>query len=354
MRLFVSEYVTGGSWPLDQTTPTLLREGTSMLAAIAADFARILDCRVATTYDARCGSWPGPQAENIEVHMASTPSQEQRLFRRLAAGCDLTFVIAPEFGGILADRCRIVEEVGGRLLGPPPETVDLCSDKFALAAFLEGHSVTSIETEVYNPNVTYPDERFPMVIKPRDGAGSQRMRLIESAADFNRTEAALRKSWAEEPTIIQPYVTGTPLSIAAILSHDGASKTILPPAEQHLTRDGRFEYLGGRVPAACAGADAIRRAADAVLSIIPGLNNGWVGIDMILPDGPGASPRVVEINSRLTTSYLGYRALTRDNLAQWLIGNRTAGDAITWQPGFVEFDADGTLRPNKSTRSYRA
>jgi predicted ATP-grasp superfamily ATP-dependent carboligase len=74
---------------------------------------------------------------------------------------------------------------------------------------------------------------------------------------------------------------------------------------------------------------------------IPGLA-GYVGVDLILTPG---GPLVVELNPRLTTSYLGLRAATRRNLAAAAIaaleGRRPA--AVRFERT-VRFDAGGRVR----------
>ena len=68
----------------------------------------------------------------------------------------------------------------------------------------------------------------------------------------------------------------------------------------------------------------------------------YVGVDLIVPADEHAPPIVVEINPRLTTSYLGYRALAMDNLAErMLLG--LSQRPIEWRSGEVEFDAAGNL-----------
>ena len=78
----------------------------------------------------------------------------------------------------------------------------------------------------------------------------------------------------------------------------------------------------------------------------PGLA-GFVGVDLILDDREdGANDdRVVEINPRLTTSYVGLRALSRDNLAACALRLASGAELppLVWQDGVVEFTADGRV-----------
>jgi predicted ATP-grasp superfamily ATP-dependent carboligase len=80
----------------------------------------------------------------------------------------------------------------------------------------------------------------------------------------------------------------------------------------------------------------VRRAA----ACIPGLR-GYVGFDVLIPDAAPNRPLLVEVNPRLTTSYVGYRALAEQNLAEWLLGR--SKERLTWRAGRVNFDACGTV-----------
>src|SRR5690242_2360358 len=129
MRVFVSEYVTGGGWPEGVPAGSLAAEGRAMLCAAVEDLARITGVEVETTWDRRLG--PAPFA-GARLHCVESRDAEGRLFRTLAAECDATLVIGPEFDGILHDRCRFAEEAGGRLLGPSSSAVKICADKLML------------------------------------------------------------------------------------------------------------------------------------------------------------------------------------------------------------------------------
>jgi hypothetical protein len=119
----------------------------------------------------------------------------------------------------------------------------------------------------------------------------------------------------------------------------------LLPAEQHLSQDGRFRYLGGSLPLPDALADRAVRLARRAVEAVPGLL-GYVGVDLILgePDD-GSRDVVIEINPRLTTSYVGLRAMADVNLAEAMlrvaIGEEVA--PLAWKRGQVCFEADGRV-----------
>src|SRR5262245_17763136 len=149
MIVFVYEDICASAAGGDDESPpaaSLLREGRAMLDAVTADFRRVLSV--------------------VVKHV--TPPKD---FAQQARDADYTLVIAPETGGRLEYLATEVVRVGGRLLGPSPEAIRLTGDKLALARHWQAKGVTKPKTG------TFDEVEFngPIVVKPRDGAGSQDM-----------------------------------------------------------------------------------------------------------------------------------------------------------------------------------
>ena len=109
----------------------------------------------------------------------------------------------------------------------------------------------------------------------------------------------------------------------------------------------RFCYRGGQLPIAPVLADRAVRIATAAVECVPGLR-GYVGVDVVLGDDGG--DWAIEINPRLTTSYVGLRALARFNLAAAILAAVT-GEPIpplTWGDGSVTFTSDGQIEKRRS------
>jgi predicted ATP-grasp superfamily ATP-dependent carboligase len=101
---------------------------------------------------------------------------------------------------------------------------------------------------------------------------------------------------------------------------------------------GRLSYQGGSLPIAPdLEVRAVALAARAV-EAVPGLK-GYYGVDLVLGDNP-LDDVVIEINPRLTTSYLGLRALAANNLMAVLLGHE---DAPRWREGRVDFTPNGDV-----------
>jgi predicted ATP-grasp superfamily ATP-dependent carboligase len=327
MRIFVYEYVCAGGSVEEPLSASLRAEGWAMLAAVLEDFSRCRDVQVFTLLKERLdvGSHP---PENVRVRAARS-GEEEDAFRELARAADWSLVIAPEFDDLLAERCRWVEEVGGRLLGPSAAAVRATGDKLRLARQL-------LDLGIATPRCCLLPEvavSFPAVCKPRQGAGSQATFLVRDERELSKClDRARAEGWRGE-MILQPFVPGTPVSVAFLLGGDEG--IALPPATQELTNDGRFRYRGGRVPIAPELARRAQELGERAVRAVVGLR-GYVGVDLVLGE---AADAVIEINPRLTTSYVGLRALADFNLAEAILAAATGGvlPLMRWKARTVSF-----------------
>jgi predicted ATP-grasp superfamily ATP-dependent carboligase len=343
MRVFVSEYVCGGAWPQKQLETSLAREGRAMLTALTEDIAKIPGCEVVTTWDARLGPCP---LQNCEVRIVDSTRDEWSLFQELIRDSDAIWVIAPETNGELLKRALQVQLANDtepprssprQFLGASDRAIMLASDKLPLAAWLQEHSIPTPETLPFNPAdrqaVRWPE---PTIIKRRDGAGSQDMFLVRDGFDLWNARHELGRLNEPETFIQQPFIAGKALSVTLLIAADGTVLEVFPVAEQHLSGDEHFKYLGGRIPASLSSeaALAVQELADRTCRTMPGLT-GYVGCDIVLPDAVPHEPVLIEINPRLTSSYLGYRQLADDNIPARLLDANAR--PLRWKPGPVTF-----------------
>ena len=328
-RVFVSEYITSGAWADRPLVGSLATEGQAMLVALAEDLADDPQTEMVTSWDARLGEFP---IAGTRVVAVETTDEAQLTFRRLAGSTDRTLVIAPEIDGLLRDRFIQVTEAGGTWVGCHADTITLCSDKLATARHLEQHRLPVIDTRTAEE--PRPDSES-VVWKPRDGAGSL------GISTTSRSDPSPHPDY-----IVQPLVEGRHVSVAVLCGDHGTIS--LPVAEQHLSGDGHFSYQGGRVPGFpvdSAPCQAISRLArDACHSL--GHAEGWIGVDLVLLEDN--TPVIMEINPRLTTSFLGYRRLAPDFPLSQVVTSTGLPAGISWEwchaggeP--VEFTSSGTV-----------
>jgi tyramine---L-glutamate ligase len=346
MDLFVHEYFSSGAYAGELHESSLAPEGLAMLAAILEDFSACTLGRVVTTLDRRLTADAAKLQLDAwaDVHWAESVQHEMALFQELAGECDATFVIAPETDGILLARRRLVEAAGGRFLGHSADAIQLCSDKLAFFEHLARHDLPTIPTRLFDPDAAASTLQYPVVIKPRNGAGSQDTYLISNEREFGALQPKLSATFGRErQAVVQPYLPGLSLSVGAIVDSRSVPVHVFPTGQQHLSDDGRFHYRGGAIPARLPQAIDAGQLLTRVCRSIPGLS-GYIGFDLVLPAGSNR-PLIVEANPRLTTSYLGYRALANENLAARILDPARTNEPIRWNAGRVEFTADGRIRP---------
>lgn len=319
VKLFIYEYATSVAW--EDIPVSIRREGRAMFEAAVAD--------------AGASTLVGPSA--VRSFTGLSPSAERAHLQTLAADADYSLIVAPEFDGLLLQRLEWVLEAGGRLLGSGPAAVRLASDKWQMYLHWQQRGVPTPLTWLDDMTPPCPG---PYVSKWREGAGAQEMRL---SADFEpRGERFL---W-------QRFQPGLPASVTFLAGRDGRLLPLLP-GEQRLSAGGRFEYAGGQLPLPPNLAERAIRLGRQALADIPELL-GWVGVDLVLDEtGNEANDMVIEVNARLTTSYLGLRALSRKNLITLMLAWAQGEDVQpAWMPGRVIFTPDGQVRWLSDSSTY--
>jgi predicted ATP-grasp superfamily ATP-dependent carboligase len=309
MRFFVYEFLTGGGWwhvaPGQLPDSGLFHEGSAMVQALAADLSQI--GAVSILRDTRSAL----EISGVESHSVGSAAEEQNRFHELVRQADWTVLIAPEFAGHLLNRCRWVERFGSRLLSPDSAFVSIASDKHRTAGLFEGAGIRVPRGGlVSHHSLTEPDVPFPAIVKPIDGAGSSDVRRV--------------MNWTEAKSLLRPgqnyrleeFCAGLPASVSVLAGPK--QSVILPASSQQLSED-HFQYLGGTTPLT---GDLCRRASRLARQVVATMppTNGYFGIDLILgTDATGADDVVIEVNPRLTTSYLGLRQITRGNLGEAML-----------------------------------
>lgn len=292
----------------DERAPPGLRvEGRALLAALVADLAglpgvepvAVADRATAAHLEGRTGAAVERVPAGAEPAGAAIRAAEER------PGAAL-WPVAPETRGRLEEACRAAEEAGVRLVGPATRGVRRAAGRRALLQRLGRAGLPAPPTaEAASPAAARRHVRRAAgaaVVKPGRGAGGAGTTRVE---DGDAAEAAWSRAAAVEPDLpplVQPFLEGFPAS--ALLLVDGAGGVRpLAFSRQRVRFAPGARYEGGHTPFRHPDARrALHVAADAVRA--SGGLRGLVGVDLVMArDGPV----VVEINPRLTTSYLGLR-----------------------------------------------
>lgn len=352
MKVLVYEHICATYAPKDGP-PSLQAEGRAMLSGVLRDLVALEGVGTVTCLHPRQPALDIDGVEIMRLHQ-----RDGRHVAELAARTDAALVIAPETAGTMLDLCQRMEERGVRLLGPDSRAVAWCTDKLETARRLgEGLAIptsshpvlpTAIDRLAITPTSGHPQ----FVLKPRDGAGSLHT-AVTKREGIDQAARSIVEAGYDGELIVQPFWPGLPASIG-IIRNECAEPLLLPAALQVMQCEPSggqvFEWLhyaGGSLPLASDLDQRARRLAKAVLAKCSEGLRGYFGIDLVLgPDSDGSLDRVIEINPRLTTSYVGYRSVFAGRIGYWLLG---MGDH-TWPAGPaprtpIRFDPQGHVFP---------
>ena len=265
----------------------------------------------------------------VTILSAPPSSRAEGNFRRSLGGADAALVIAPEGHGHLARLARAVERSRVTPLGCGPRAARLAGDKMETARLLERAGIATPATRRVGSGAAglrgLARVPLPLVLKPRDGCGAAGVEVVRRAGDLAAALRRARRAAAGSDVIVQPYLAGAPISVSLLVRRDprrrrgGSTALVLAVGRQRIAGRRSLSYLGGDMPLRGAAATAAARLAlraTAALARSAADLRGPVGVDLVLA---AAGPVVIEINPRLTTSWIGLRRIARVSLAGLLL-----------------------------------
>ena len=318
MRIFVCEFITGGGVLGEPLPDALALEGDMMLNALISDLLDLTAIDIVTARDPRLDVVRHP----IQVETPDQTGDCWQLWQTLARNADAVWPIAPETGGALEDLSEMAQRCHRTLLGSSPEAIRLTTSKSATSAQLLNCGIPAVETHQVSTDL--PLSETGWIIKPDDGVGCEDTYLFRT---YEALKTWLDNNKAKQFHVAQRYIPGIPASIS-MLCRDGEAK-VLACNQQRVEINASKCCLRGMIVNGLRDKRALfEELADDVAKAIPGLW-GYVGIDLILtPSGPV----VLEVNPRLTTSYIGLRKSIRRNPAELVLslleGNKSISSAL--------------------------
>jgi predicted ATP-grasp superfamily ATP-dependent carboligase len=224
---------------------------------------------------------------------------------------DVIWLLAPETDGVLEKLALMAESVGKPILGCSSSAIKVAANKWDTYQLLKAFDIPTPITFKYT---NFPRGQFgPWVAKLIDGVACENSRYFDS-------EDALIV-WMQDKQdshIIQEYQLGTAASFS-MLCHSGKAVVLSCNQQKIELQDGQFTYAGSVVNGMLEHLDAFQELATQIVTALPGLA-GYVGVDLIAHyAGDAWRYAVLEINPRLTTSYVGLHQACGFNPAQLIL-----------------------------------
>ncbi len=360
-NILLFEYILSDAKSWRTTSTSMRREAMMMLAAVVEDLSQmegvcptvLLSSEAAEFLEARAGLPPKCRrllCDDGPIAWLQNPSIASSEFIA-------TMAIAPESGRVLVDVLKTLQSgewAALKNLNVPWSLAEIFTDKFATFHWLRRNGFETPETKTLcdddadrlraessawldslnSDSVDLTTIRNAGIIKPRDGAGCDGISLVPMK---QRRFDQLRLSHAaDDPWILQPVLRGTACSIGLIGGGSSSPTKVLLPAQQNLIiESGSLVYIGGQIPCDARVA-AIVTAAGQQLADALGAFSGYLGADIVVTESDRGelTAHVIEINPRLCTSYVGYRAHSTGNLMSLVLDTR---HGVTWKAGIFAF-----------------
>jgi tyramine---L-glutamate ligase len=364
LKIGILEWICGGG--LHETDPmqiagSLLDEGQAMLSAVAQDY---LNCgyEVITCVDTGLvdtglvnaglvnrlrlfGSNSRIRVTQSAGFLNDLPSN----WWSIADEVDAVVLIAPEFSSILQNAisklspiCKLLINCGGHFL---ENTCDkwLTAQQLGMAQI--HHPATQLVTAVTDRWLEqHRGETGKWIIKPRDGAGCDAIQVVEDDA-VQSVLTLMRSTDLHSRMILQPLHQGSAFSRSAIVDAAGIAHW-MPLVTQEFMVSGSMTYRGGRVLLASESPSLpqLDKVLESTFEALGSGARGWVGVDLLYSDALN-DWMVIEVNPRLTTSFVGLSAACGAGLMEQMLRAARGMEVCinpTWNS--VAFDAAGNVR----------
>lgn len=300
-KILVCEYLTAGGLSAKALPESLVNEGSLMRDALLQNLTEMHQFEIVTLHDIRLT--PSPLASSS---IAVAPGQFNRMFTEALSTVALVWLIAPETDGILlelSELCYARHEKGALFLGCGFDATLIGTSKTLCFEALREANIYSLP--VYAGEDILQDKyelenNTVWVAKPEDGAGCEGIEIFNTLNDL--------KQWISVDAryasyLAQPYQAGVAASFSMLCRNGKA--WLLSCNEQHIERVGdHFKLSGITVNGMLVYWQRFETIARKIAKMLPDAL-GYLGVDVIIDTENEGKIYVLEINPRLTTSYVG-------------------------------------------------
>jgi predicted ATP-grasp superfamily ATP-dependent carboligase len=324
LKLLVYEYVSGGGFA-DKSIPSgILSEGFGMLRMLISDL-KAAGHSVTAVLDSRLAMLSPPTEADCVVPVSSLKEAET-VIHSVSESADAAYMIAPESNQLLQSFVEGIEQTGVPSLNCRASAIERVSDKAKLLDSVKKMGLPTPATIMVNALEDVAEIKrtisskfeFPLIFKPVDGAGCGGLSVVRSE---NQVTSAVEKVTGESSNryfMVQELIRGIAVSVSLISTGSEALPISLNKQDISLTTPGSTStYNGGQAPFNSQLKREAFATAETIVGSFRGLR-GYIGVDLVLTK---RGPVVIEVNPRLTTSYVGVRRVISFNPAQAIINS---------------------------------
>jgi predicted ATP-grasp superfamily ATP-dependent carboligase len=349
LKVIVYEHVSGGGYAGQPIPASVLSEGFGMLRYLVEDF-KAAGHEVTVLLDERLSKLHPPIDADCTVPIFY-PYEPEKFLKNIPKINDAIYIIAPETGRTLQSFVELVEQTGKKSLNCAAHAIGKASDKTVLFEVLQKLGV-SPKTVILSldeglatiKEIIKKELGYPLVLKPAEGVGCSGLSLVNQEAQIAAAIAKIPAESTGKRFIAQEFIKGEAASVSLLST--GKKAKAISLNKQNIILSGPDEpssYEGGAVPFEHWLKQETFKIAEKVTEAFLDLK-GYVGVDFVLTEHKSF---VVDVNPRLTTSYVGLRKVAQFNVAEVIL-NAVLKDTLPdnfENEGFACFSKVETTKP---------
>jgi predicted ATP-grasp superfamily ATP-dependent carboligase len=293
-----------------------------MLRTLISDF-KAAGHYVATTLDSRLARLNPPIGADCIVPVFSS-REAQAAIRKVLASADAAYVIAPETEGVLQSLVESVQQTGAASLNCPASAIGKVVDKAVLYESLTKLGLPAPETIVFSvadgveeiKRAIHGRLRFPLIFKPSNDVSCCGLSVVTNESQVAGAVGKIKRESSSKRFVAQEFINGAAVSVSLIST--GSEVLSISLNRQDVTigvPDAISSYSGGLVPFDHPLRHSAFAVAEKIVKSFRGLR-GYIGVDLVLTEEKAVA---IEVNPRLTTSYIGLRRVVNFNPAEAIV-----------------------------------
>ena len=335
-KILVCEFITAGGLrdshfggDGEALPESLLKEGEKMRDALLRDLNALNQYELLVMHDARL-----PPADDAHKNIAVEGNDFKEALQEAIQQADYVWLIAPEMDAALIELTEIClaeeeKENGAIFLGCGYDATLTGTSKTLCFEALQQAGIYTLPVfagdDLLNAEVFALAEKLnaaKWVAKPEDGAGCSGIRLFDSLPLLRNwlVENALAENY-----LAQPFHAGVVASIS-MLCRDGKAWLLSCNTQLVSCENSEFTLTGVVVNGQARYWQRFETIARKIAQMLPDAL-GYVGVDVII-DKENDKIYVLEINPRLTTSYVGLADALALNAAKLLLDGMLASPFV--------------------------
>jgi predicted ATP-grasp superfamily ATP-dependent carboligase len=322
LHILLYEHISSGGLAGEDLPASILSEGFAMLNTATADF-QAAGHDVTVLLDSRLAIY-GAALKTKNMLAASTKEDAKKTLLKTSKEANATLVIAPESDQVLSSIVTQLEYNNVQSLNCSPKAIEKVSNKANLQTYAASLGLPVPETLLLSSTATTQEItaaitrhlQFPVILKPTDGTSCSGLSVIDSPSQISTAVNKIKKFSADKQFIAQQFVEGVAVSVSVISNGHQALPISLNRQSLVLKApEADSAYSGGEVPFESTIKEAAYSVAKKVVESTDGLN-GYIGVDLVLT---ADTAFILDLNPRLTTSYVGLSKVACFNIAQAIV-----------------------------------